>query len=752
MTTKDLRNNIEKVLGNNIRCLLPSYWWKRLFHQVADTIDDVNGVDIVSSESALNRLDAPIGSLASIANKKTMKPSECYVPTDEDSNLTDEELVAKLTRLTSLEVSFPLPDITGVEATAVLVGEDAGGEGAWLGFLAISEGFCAAMFVKSTSEGGQKVFLLTSQSSVNSLNTFLKQHKFYYVGLDFEPEDTEEYIKETTELFDQIFTIVDCNSDVYVKGVAWERLAKEGESGKEGEGDTRIPSYLLYYPYTTRNGVYTMHESFIEHNATELPKIKNSINNKEGYILNVVAAGTSATDVQTMQDVDFHYLGYGTGNTGGLVVITSQFIPVYRAVQPNRLFLGFKEDGSCEVKEIAVGDTLYLYYSEDYGFNFTDAEKAANAENIIPIWNSLDESFTPRPIIIRHKVNDTPSGSGNYLSIPAVLTGVDTTGMNITLVGCYSPSRFLEYQYNRTTGEFLSLKEIVPDAELSDASTNPVQNKVIKAYVDTEVAKKVDKVSGKGLSTEDFTTLLKTKLEGLENYDDTTLTNAINSLETRLNTLVSGDTSTAIESFNEVIAFLENLTDTQDLSSIIASIEQQINAKQDKINDLEDIRSGASLGKTSLQEHQDISHLATKEEVQNVVDDILENEEIYAAAVNDLNNRVTTTDTLLATETTNRESLQTEFQNFKTQVTDNEEVWATSLIDINTRIDNNYQYGEDTYTTKESLNTEIQAINTTILDNEEVIAATLTDLNNQIAALNALITDLTTRIETLENA
>lgn len=245
-----------------------------------------------------------------------------------------------------------------------------------------------------------------------------------------------------------------------------------------------------------------------------------------------------------------------------------------------------------------------------------------------------------------------------------------------------------------------------PNTEMSDTSTNTVQNKVIKKYVDTEVSKKVDKVNGKGLSTEDFTTLLKTKLEGLKNYDDTTLTNAINSLETRLNTIVSGDTSTAIESFNEVVAFLENLTDTQDLSSIIASIEQQINAKQDKVNDLEDIRSGASLGKTSLQEHQDISHLATKEELQNVVDEVLETEEVYAAAVNDLNNRVTTTDTLLATETTSREALQT----------------------------------------------EVQTINTNILENEEVIAATLTDLNSQIASLNAIIAELTTRIETLENA
>lgn len=112
---------------------------------------------------------------------------------------------------------------------------------------------------------------------------------------------------------------------------------------------------------------------------------------------------------------------------------------------------------------------------------------------------------------------------------------------------------------------------------------------------------KVDKVSGKGLSTEDFTTALKSKLEGLSNYDDTTLSNAVSGLESRINTLVSGNASAAIESFNEIIAFLDGVKDTQDLAGIIASIEQQIAAKQDTIADLATIRSGAALGATALQ-------------------------------------------------------------------------------------------------------------------------------------------------------
>lgn len=122
-----------------------------------------------------------------------------------------------------------------------------------------------------------------------------------------------------------------------------------------------------------------------------------------------------------------------------------------------------------------------------------------------------------------------------------------------------------------------------------------------------ELNGKVDKVDGKQLSTEDFTTLLKQKLDGLQNYNDTEVQQAVSKLRTDLDTLVNGDTTTAIETFNEVIAFLEGVSDTEDLAGIIASIEQQIAGKQDKIDDLETIRSGASKGATALQEHQDIS-------------------------------------------------------------------------------------------------------------------------------------------------
>ena len=69
--------------------------------------------------------------------------------------------------------------------------------------------------------------------------------------------------------------------------------------------------------------------------------------------------------------------------------------------------------------------------------------------------------------------------------------------------------------------------EITVDSTLSD-STNPIQNKAVNTAVnslktrlstaETNIGNKVDKVTGKQLSTNDYTTAEKNKLAGLDNY------------------------------------------------------------------------------------------------------------------------------------------------------------------------------------------------------------------------------------------
>lgn len=93
------------------------------------------------------------------------------------------------------------------------------------------------------------------------------------------------------------------------------------------------------------------------------------------------------------------------------------------------------------------------------------------------------------------------------------------------------------------------------------------------------LSSKVDKVGGKQLSTEDFTTALKNKLEGLSNYNDTEVKKSLASLQSTINTLVNENPNEVIDLFNEAKKFLEGVTDTENLAAMLAALESKITAK-----------------------------------------------------------------------------------------------------------------------------------------------------------------------------
>lgn len=62
----------------------------------------------------------------------------------------------------------------------------------------------------------------------------------------------------------------------------------------------------------------------------------------------------------------------------------------------------------------------------------------------------------------------------------------------------------------------------------------PMITDVNKKYVDNSLKNKVDKVTGKGLSTVDFTKSYETKLKGLENYNDAKVKKDIETISTQL--------------------------------------------------------------------------------------------------------------------------------------------------------------------------------------------------------------------------
>ena len=87
-----------------------------------------------------------------------------------------------------------------------------------------------------------------------------------------------------------------------------------------------------------------------------------------------------------------------------------------------------------------------------------------------------------------------------------------------------------------------------------------------------------------------------------------------------LESLISEDAepTAAIDKFNEIVAFLSTITNTQTLAGIVAGINKAVAAKYSKpstgipATDLaQAVQSALAKANTALQEHQDISHLAT---------------------------------------------------------------------------------------------------------------------------------------------
>ena len=74
--------------------------------------------------------------------------------------------------------------------------------------------------------------------------------------------------------------------------------------------------------------------------------------------------------------------------------------------------------------------------------------------------------------------------------------------------------------------------DIIEDLEIMAQSIQAEFNKKadnsITEDFDKKLKNKIDKEQGKGLSTNDFTNLLKEKLENLENYNDTEIRNLLN--------------------------------------------------------------------------------------------------------------------------------------------------------------------------------------------------------------------------------
>jgi hypothetical protein len=451
MTTQELKNKIERVLGNNIRCLLPSYWWKNLLHSVADRIDEVeqkigddSGITVADSKEALYDLDLPKGSVATVTNEG-IKPSECYQPTDEDmDNISG--LLSKLTPVRNVEL---LTDqlIPGAEAVVLLIaGTDSFMQ------IGVDTGFVAVM------EIGEQISYFYD---INKTNEALASHDFRFLGMD----------AGSIEALDRAYRF-NTSTDVYAKSASWDKLIKEGEV-QEAEG------LVFVLGFDEKGNILLTDEekeankrSFRNYHLNPELKcvLKYYLTSEDGSI-DRVFPGVPQADL----------VGYG--HLLGLPGVA--FYGVSFGNAPGAVFelfgkydVCFMQDGSAGMMpHFNMGEIALLYMGGNE--NTLEWQRWYN-KNLYDWWSN--NYTTPIPVMVVIWVN------GGTVIYPAQMMKIkDTGGTHIrfyfwdalTLEVC-------ELNADGTVSKFERYEMF--GSEMSDTSVFGVQNNVVKKYIDDKVA------------------------------------------------------------------------------------------------------------------------------------------------------------------------------------------------------------------------------------------------------------------------
>lgn len=201
-------------------------------------------------------------------------------------------------------------------------------------------------------------------------------------------------------------------------------------------------------------------------------------------------------------------------------------------IEGNNIIYDFTEQTVAAVGSMKCEIRLYMEWRKLCSPNFTisvlpDAVSDAQIQSLTEV-NTLTGLINEATALIEDVNADLESGA----FVPALSIGkVETlpTGANAT-ASISGTGREPVLNLGLPAGPVGSAEGMVFDAELSPDSTNPVQNKVLYAEFETvraeaqdtnaalreSIGDKVEKVPGKGLSTNDFTAEEKEKLAGIE--------------------------------------------------------------------------------------------------------------------------------------------------------------------------------------------------------------------------------------------
>ena len=698
MTTQELKNKIEKVLGNSIRCLLPSYWWKNLFHSVADRIDEV--------ETTVS--DMVVKSLKEFEVKHPDMASQTLILTEDETSAEARNNATKLIRWAGKVTTLPAKAAVNPLYIAVpILGEDfaysiqtpmygLGGQGVifydvrMLGGQTFNiefdlyTGAVSSLESTSESEGGGIVF-------VCGIDVFAQE----LVAITSD-EDKEANQKS----YEECLNLLRSGKPVNLK----MRYYYAGQNGTKAYYTDVYPEIAGYnlFTFPQYDGisfcdveVMTTKMDFVFGEGGEVSVYPHATLGEPNFVY-AAYNGLSLNNVQISNNKTmYQYMLKGKR----LPVVVRMMYPLGEAVFSSRWFQ-YEEDGTTKIRFFAFGEEMFhMELTEDgemtilgnfpiigssggveirelrTSSNLSDEDKAYNIETvqkykegkavvvtevisrIITSTGTASRMQSPFFVDLYEDENSTKLATLRFVSYNMDMDGVN----NVSVPNGLFTADVTIY----TDGSVYVGNGRFYDNAMSDTSLNAVQNMVVKKYIDDAIAN----VGGGGggnivVDTEMSSTSTnpvqnKVVYSELQKKQDT-----ISDLADIRSGAALG--KTALQSVPS-----EYVTESE-LTQKGYATTSQVNDKQDKIDDLATIRSGAAKGATALQSeqykgtvtgvkingttknpssgvvdlgtvitsHQDISHLATKEELNSLTNEIISNERVHAASLVDIDARI----------------------------------------------------------------------------------------------------------------
>ena len=367
-------------------------------------------------------------------------------------------------------------------------------------------------------------------------------------------------------------------------------------------------------------------KSKVQKNTTNITSLQGNVSTLQGDLdtveENVSTLQTSVSGLQSSVSI----------NTQNIATNTQSIESIQEAMASTQHFRGYYQT-IAEITELEGHTGDFAYCAEDEFKYVYNGEQWVKTDEAVP--DQTVEKTTILPLM-----NGTATiGTDNRYAPGNHVHPTDTTRASVEALEAHTTNTSNPHNVTKTQ---IGLGNVDNTSDL---------NKPISTATQSALNNKVDKVTGKGLSTEDYTTAEKEKLATLNNYNDTEVKADITKLQSNVGTLqsdvstakenistlqkdvtgIKGNVSTLTQSVSTLDTTVEGLeTDVTELQGTVSDVEETVGTLQINLNNKVDKVQGKGLStndftntyKTKLDGLNNYDDTTVKQDIRELQTDV----------------------------------------------------------------------------------------------------------------------------------